>query len=115
MSFRSFVYWSALCGGWAAAGGWAAGRLLAGDDPLGSAGVKGMCVGFFIALTLGCVDALWIFSFRQVRQVVPRVLVGVVVGSVGGLLGGYLGQLLYGMKNVEFLLLLGWLYTGLMV
>ena len=115
MSFRRFVYWCALCGGWAAAAGWAFGRLIAGDNPLGSAGVKGMCLGLLIALALGLVDAMWVYSLRQLRHVVPRVLVCVAVGTIGGLLGGFVGQLLFDWKNLAILLVLGWVLTGLMV
>ncbi len=115
MSFRLFIYWCALCGGWAAAGGWAIGRLLAGDNPLGNAGLKGMCLGLIVALALGCVDALWVFSLRQPRQILPRVLVCIVVGAIGGLCGGLAGQLLFDWRNLPVLLILGWILTGLMV
>ena len=62
MSFRLFVYWGALCGGWAAAAGWALGHALAHGDSLGATGIKGMFLGMTIALALGTVDALWVFS-----------------------------------------------------
>jgi hypothetical protein len=115
MSFRLFVYWCALCGGWAAAAGWGLGRLIGGDHPLGSAGIKGMCLGMTIALALGVVDALWVFSLRQLRHILPRVLVCVLVGTVGGLSGGVVGQLLFEWRNRAVLLILGWVLTGLMV
>jgi len=113
MSFRLFVYWCALCGGWAAAVGWAAGRTLAGGNSLGNAGIKGMFLGALIALALGLVDALWVYSLRQLARIVPRVLACVAVGTVGGLFGGVLGQLLFDWHNL--LLILGWVLTGLMV
>jgi hypothetical protein len=115
MSFRLFVYWCALCGGWAAVAGWAVGRLSAGSDPIGSAGIKGLCLGALIALALGVVDALWVFSLRQVSRAAPRVLVCLAVGSVGGLFGGVAGQLLYDRESLPLLLILGWVLTGLMV
>jgi hypothetical protein len=115
MSFRLFVYWCALCGGWAAAVGWAAGRLIAGDDPIGNAGLKGLCLGALIALALGTVDAAWVFSLRQVARILPRVLVCVGVGTVGGLFGAVVGQLLFGWHSLTILLVLGWMLTGLMV
>lgn len=115
MSFRRFVFWCALCGGWAALAAWALGRQVAGPDPLGGAGVKGLCLGLVIALALGVVDALWIYSLRQVRRVLPRVLTCVAVGGVGGLLGGFLGQLLYERRNLAVFLVLGWALTGLLV
>jgi hypothetical protein len=115
MSFRLFVYWCALCGGWAAGAGWGLGRLIGGDHPLGSAGIKGMCLGMTIALALGVVDALWVFSLRQVRHVLPRVVVCALVGTVGGLVGGVVGQLLVNWRDWAVLLILGWVLTGLMV
>src|SRR4051794_40386892 len=115
MSFRLFVYWCALCGGWAAAAGWVAGRGGAGAHPGGGAGIKGMFLGMLISLALGVVDALWTFSLRQVGRVAPRVLACVAVGTVGGLVGGGGGQLLFDWKNLPVLLILGWVLTGLMV
>jgi hypothetical protein len=115
MTFRLFVYWCALCGGWAAALGWALGRVLAGDDPLGSAGIKGLCLGMFVALGLGVVDALWVYSLRQARQAAPRVLTCVAGGAVGGLLGGVAGQYLFDRNNLAILLVAGWVLTGLLV
>jgi hypothetical protein len=115
MSFRLFIWWCSLCGGWAALVGWAAGRLISGDDPLGSAGIKGMCLGTLVALGLGIVDALWTFSLRQVGQVLPRVGICVAIGGFGGLAGGVVGQLLFEWHNRPELLVLGWGLTGLMV
>ena len=115
MSFRLFVYWCALCGGGAAAVGWALGRMIAGGDPLGGAGIKGLCLGALVALALGVVDALWVFSLRQIARAAPRVLACVAVGGVGGLFGGVAGQLLFDWRNLGLLLILGWMLTGLMV
>ena len=115
MSFRLFVYWCALCGGWAAAAGWALGRLLVGNDSLGGTGIKGMCLGLPIALALGLVDALWVFSLRQFSRILPRLFVCVAVGSIGGLVGGVAGQLLFDWENLPLLLIFGWVLTGLMV
>src|SRR5947209_13973618 len=100
MSFRLFVYWCALCGGWAAVLGWALGRLIPSSDPVGSAGIKGMYLGLAIALALGLVDALWVYSLRQLRQVLPRTLICTALGGVGGLAGGVVGQLLYDWQNL---------------
>jgi MFS family permease len=61
------------------------------------------------------VDALWVYSLRQFRRVVPRLLVGLTVGSIGGLVGGMVGQLLFDWKNLAGLLIFGWVLTGLMV
>jgi hypothetical protein len=115
MSFRWFVYWCALCGGWAAAVGWAMGRPLGAEDALASAGIKGLCLGAAVALALGLLDALWVYSARQVRQVAPRAFVCLLVASVGGLLGGMFGQVLFQWKNLPVLLVAGWTFTGLIV
>jgi FHA domain len=114
MSFRLFVYWCALCGGWAAAAGWLFGRT-ANGDVLGRAGLRGMYLGLLIALALCVVDALWVFSLRQLRQVLPRVLLCTSVGAVGGLLGGVVGQLLFDWKSWAAFLVFGWGLTGMMV
>jgi hypothetical protein len=115
MSFRLFVYWCSLCGGWAAAVGWALGQVIAHGDSLGSTGIKGMFLGMLIALALGLVDALWVYSLRQVGRVLPRVLICVTVGAVGGLIGGVVGQLLFDWESSPICLILGWVLTGLMV
>jgi hypothetical protein len=116
MSFRLFVYWCVLCGGWAAVVGWGLGRWIASGDSLGSTGIKGMFLGMLIALALGLVDALWTYSLRQLRHVVPRVFVGVAIGSVGGLLGGVAGQWLYDeVGSLVVFQVLGWVLTGMMV
>ncbi len=115
MSFRLFVVWCALCGGWSAVAGWALGRQLGGDHPLGGTGLKGMFLGMSIALALGTVDALWVYSLRQIGRIVPRVLIGVAVGGIGGLVGGVAGQLLFDWKDLDSLRVFGWVLTGFLV
>jgi hypothetical protein len=120
MSFRLFIYYCALCGGWAAFVGWALARMLArtsSDIPL--AGIKGLFLGMFIALGLSLVDALWNLSVRQFGQVFLRVLVAVVVGCVGGLIGGMGGQWLYRMTESfvvqSIFTVCGWTLMGLLI
>lgn len=115
MSFRLFVYWCALCGGWAGAVGWALGHAIARSDLAAGTGVKGMFLGMQIALAIGLVDALWVYSLRQVTRVLPRVFVCVAVGTIGGLVGGFVGQALFDWENWASFLILGWVLTGLMV
>src|SRR6266446_1169957 len=95
MSFRLFIYYCALCGGWAAFIGWGLGRLLSPSGEVGSAGIKGAFLGLAVALGLSLVDALWNLSLRQFVQVAARVGTAVLVGFIGGLLGGMLGQTLF--------------------
>jgi hypothetical protein len=116
MSFRLFVYWCGLCGGWAAVLGWGLGRLAAHGDSAGGSGIKGMFLGMLIALALGLVDALWVYSLRPIWRTVPRLFVCVAVGAVGGLFGGAVGQFLFDeFANLVVFQIAGWVLTGLMV
>jgi hypothetical protein len=116
MSFRLFIYYCALCGGWAAFIGWAFGRGVSPDpaahDVL-AVGVRGLWLGLLVALGLGVVDALWNLSLARIGQAVLRVAVALLIGAVGGLLGGLLGQWLYGLWGPLYVL--GWTLTGLLI
>jgi hypothetical protein len=117
MSFRLFIYYCALCGAWAALFGWALGRFL-GSTPneLANAGIKGFCLGFFVSLALGLVDAFMnLSSFKQIVVGVMRVSVAVMVGSIGGMMGGMFGQILFGIKDLSLFLILGWTVTGFLI
>src|SRR5690349_15963678 len=114
MSFRLFIYYCALCGGWAAFVGWALGQVISPQNPTGNAGIKGMFLGMLVALGLSLVDAVWNLSLNQMGQVVQRVGVAVLVGCVGGLLGGMLGQLTFALTGVIGFVF-GWTLTGLLV
>jgi hypothetical protein len=115
MSFRLFIYYCALCGGWAAFFGWILGRLFSPHNDIGRAGIRGMFLGMLVALGLSLVDALWNVSFKQVGQVLQRVGVAVLVGCVGGLLGGIIGQLFFGVTHSSIFYVFGWTLTGLLV
>ena len=71
MSFKLFIYYCALCGGWAAFLGWGIGLFLSPSSPLGNVGIRGMWLGMFIAFGLGLVDALWNVPLVQVQVLVP--------------------------------------------
>ena len=114
MSFRLFIYYCALCGGWAALIGWRLGRTLSPASEIVSSAVKGAFLGLMVALGLGLVDALWNLSTRQFGQILARVGMAVLVGFIGGLLGGVIGQVLfYWLGGVGFVL--GWTLTGFLV
>ena len=116
MSFRLFVYYCALCGGWAAFLGWLLGKLLAPGayGELGHNGIVAMFLGLTIAMGLGLVDALWVLPWQRLGLILVRVLVAVIIGGVGGLLGGIIGHVLYDYTQVTLLLVIGWTVIGLL-
>jgi hypothetical protein len=126
MSFRWFVYFSALCGGWSAFLGWALGRMLAGESMFADmtsrglatyleVGIKGLILGLLVSLALGVVDAIWNLPAGSYGQMAQRAGASLLVGCFGGLLGGLLGQGLFDLTNNGFFRVLGWTITGLLI
>ena len=115
MSFRLFIYYCALCGGGGAFVGWMLGRPIDLGNVILTQGLKGMFLGLSIALALALVDALWVYSLRNVLRIVPRVATAIVVGTMGGLLGGLVSQALYGWKEWAVFLVFGWTITGFLI
>ena len=116
MSFKLFIYYSAVCGGWAALLGWALGQLLAPTEGVVlRAAVQGLCLGVFVALGVGLVDSLGNASGRGAGQMLTRGLVVAALGCLGGLLGGLIGQGLIELTGAAALLVLGWTLTGLLI
>src|SRR5262249_45999746 len=95
MSFKLFIYYCTLCGGWAAFVAWAWAGLLH-LRTLGSAALKAtviaLLLGMLLALAIGTVDA--ILNSTGVQRFM-RPLVSMGVGLVGGLLGGAIGGILH--------------------
>jgi hypothetical protein len=116
MSFRLFVYYCAVIGGWAALVGWAVGLALAPDTgPVGRALVRATSVGMVVALGLAVVDGLWNLSSRQLGRVARRGLVGALAGVLASIPGAILGQLLVNATEKEGLAVVGWTLTGLLI
>jgi hypothetical protein len=115
MSFRLFIYYCALCGGWAAFLGWIVGALAAPDKPLGRAGIMGLFLGLMLAIGLSLVDAMWNLGQRQMGKVFGRVSVAMLVGAVAGLVGGIVGQALLEATQLQLIFVLGWTLTGLLI
>ncbi len=114
MSFRSFILYCALCGGWAALLSWALGRFIT------NSGIRGLLLGLLIALALALVDALWNFTMRQASRGIPQVCASGAIGAVGGLMGGAMGQLVVdkvgeGTILGGVFLVFGWTVTGLLI
>jgi hypothetical protein len=114
MSFRLFVYYCALSGGFAAFVGWLFGRFATGRDPVGEAGIKGLFLGMFVALALSLLDTVMSLTTSK-REAQLGILVAVLVGGFGGLMAAMFGQGLYGSLNHWIFLLIGWTLTGLLI
>ncbi|MBI3408604.1 MAG: FHA domain-containing protein [Planctomycetes bacterium] len=115
MSFRLFIYYCAVSGGWAAFLGWLVGRAASPRDDLGGDATHGMMLGLFVALGLGLVDGFWNLATRW-KPVAARTGVAAVVGAIGGLIGGVLGNVLYDATNgTGIFLIIGWTLTGLLI
>ena len=113
MSFRLFIYYCAVCGGWAAFLGWMLGLKLEPGTVTGRDGIFGMMLGVMVALGLSLVDSLWSMSWRNLGTILLRVGVALLVGGVGGLMGGLIGSLLYSKSAIFFVF--GWTLTGLLI
>jgi hypothetical protein len=114
MSFKLFIYYCALCGGWAALAAWglAYGADLTKADVsnyTSSTLIAGL-LGVLLAAIIGLLDSL----LNDVgAQRMARVLVALVVGLIGGLLGGLIGEMLHDLAHVPRFF--GWMLVGLAI
>jgi hypothetical protein len=111
MSFKLFIYYCALCGGWAAFLCWgvAQGTGIRGiDNEYGRAALIAAILGLLVAGGIGLVDAvLNAVGFQRV----VRIFVCLGIGLLGGMVGGLVGQALNSMFGVPFFV--GWILTGI--
>jgi Inner membrane component of T3SS, cytoplasmic domain len=114
MSFRWFIYYSAMCGGCAAFVGWALGRMLRSENEVLGTAVEGLCLGIIVSLILTLLDTLWNGS-RAILPLLLRLLVATVVAAAGGFLGALVGQLLLNALNSGIGVAIGWTLTGILV
>jgi hypothetical protein len=113
MSFRLFIYYCAVCGGWAAFLAWAIAQVI-GFRSISNlylrvtliAGVLGM----FVAAAVGAVDAL-LNAVGSQRYVRIGICLG--IGLFGGMLGGFVGEFLH--SNLHFPVFIGWILTGVCI
>lgn len=112
MSFKVFIYYCALCGGWAAFLV-AVIAIVTGLHNPHAAGtiwrvaVIGGLLGVFIAGAVGTMDALLnAVGFQRVT----RVLLCLAIGLLGGLLGGFFAEGLHQMLGLP--IVLGWMLMG---
>jgi MFS family permease len=119
MSFKLFIYYCALCGGWAAFAGF---LLVQGthlltyneDHPLVVTSFVAAILGVLLAGAVGTLDAVLNSRGRQ-RQ--NRVITCLAVGLLGGLVSGWLGEVLHeALRSVGLdLRLPGWALVGTVV
>lgn len=125
MSFKNFIYYCALCGGWAAFLAWGmaqvtglftAERFTADPDALlprlMQSGLMAALLGLFVASTIGMLDALLnAVGFQRV----VRTLVCLAVGVIGGLFGGMFGELIFYFAPNPAFRVLGWAIVGVII
>jgi MFS family permease len=116
MSFKSFIYYCALCGGWAALAAWAVVQfagIVDWQEKVIQAAVTAGLVGLLVAFAIGVLDAkMNAVGFQRI----VRVLLCLMIGLIGGLLGGLLGGFLYETFGQQMgLLVAGWVLIGILI
>jgi hypothetical protein len=113
MSFRLFIYYCAICGGWAAFLTWG---ILASTGWRGElnhylwATLTGALLGMILAAAIGAIDAL-LNAVGSQRFV--RVGLCLAIGLVGGTFGGLVGEFLH--SQLHFPVFIGWILTGVCI
>ncbi|HVS39287.1 MAG TPA: FHA domain-containing protein, partial [Gemmataceae bacterium] len=113
MSFKTFIYYCAICGGWAAFLAWVLVQGLGIRDvepPFLRVVLIGGLLGGLTAGAVGAVDAVLNETGGQ-RYV--RVLLCTALGGVAGLLGGLIGQAFFFVT--PYLLFIGWIIAGTLI
>ncbi|MFO0877852.1 MAG: FHA domain-containing protein [Gemmataceae bacterium] len=113
MSFRLFIYYCALCGGWAAFLVWLLVQAT-GLSQMSSiylrAFVIGGLLGGAVAAAVGFIDSL--LSVTGIQRLV-RTLVCAGLGFAGGGVGGLVGQVLNDQVGIP--LFVGWMLAGVLI
>jgi hypothetical protein len=110
MSFRLFIYYCALLGGWAAFLSWGVSQGLgirAIENAYLRAALIAAVLGVMVAGAIGFVDAL--LNATGMQRLV-RVGICLGIGLLGGTFGGVVGQFLNSMLHLPFFI--GWILVG---
>ncbi len=113
MNFKSFVYYCALCGGWAAFIAWAVvtfTRVVAVDNRYVKAAILAAILGALIAGVIGMLDAL-LNSVGAQRFL--RVLICAGVGLIASPFGALIGEALYDKASLPKFI--GWMIVGVVI
>jgi hypothetical protein len=117
MTFNLYIYYCALCGGWAGFVAWGvlalAGVAAVEGKSTGQVIAVGAVLGMLVAAAIGLIDAVLNASGSGQRLV--RMLVCAGVGLAGGLLGSLLGSALYSASELLILLVVGWMLAGVLI
>jgi MFS family permease len=113
MNFKMFMYYCALCGGWAALITWAlqqaAGMQSSGMSPVMKTIIIAALLGVLLAGVIGLLDALMnAVGFARV----VRIVICLAVGFVGSLAGGGIGELIFQVVGMKFI---GWALVGAVI
>jgi hypothetical protein len=113
MSFRLFIYYCAICGGWAAFLAWgivqAIGFRGVSNLYLRSTLIAGI-LGMIVAAAIGAVDAM-LNAVGSQRYVRVGICLG--IGLFGGMIGGFVGEFLHSV--LHFPVFIGWILTGICI
>lgn len=116
MSFRSFIYYCALCGGWAAFITWAIQEFTAIQyipKAIVQATIVGSLLGLLLALVVGTLDAL--LNSVSIQRFI-RVFICVAVGLLGSMLASFIGQSLFTASGDKAMfLVMGWTIVGVVI
>ena len=113
MSFKLFIYYCALLGGWAAFMTWgvlAATQQRGQVSPYLWATMTGGLLGLLVAAAIGMVDS--ILNAVGFQRII-RVGICMAIGFFGGMLGGLVGQALN--SHLHLPLFVGWMLTGICI
>jgi hypothetical protein len=128
MSFKLFVYYCAVGGGWCGFVGWGLSAMLApegGSDYFPKVlhdSVYGLLLGFAVAFGLSLLDGL--FNHRtQPGKVIAGVFAAILIGAFSGLFGAFLGSSLHsavkyflpGSALADVAFVVGWTVVGLLI
>jgi hypothetical protein len=123
VSFRLFIYYSAICGAWAALIGRAFVQFLIQPAVQTSASstwvtqdmLLGCALGLSVALVLGVLDTLWELNGYRYGLVLLRGAVTGLIGAIAAGAGTAVGLLLVRWLPSGFGVVVGWMVTGSLI
>jgi hypothetical protein len=117
MNFKTFIYYCAICGGWAALLTWAL-QQAAGmqsvdgffsDKPMMKSAVIGGLLGLLLGGVIGMLDAILnSVGFQRIM----RVGICLILGLAGGFISAFIGEGLFRAFGPKFL---GWSIVGMTI